>query len=61
MVERFGITEGQRIVIVDVGDKDRFVCRLIRPSYAGALAGMFGTTEENVAYFCGKRFMSMSS
>jgi hypothetical protein len=37
------------------GVEDEFTVRIIRPSYAGALAGIFGTTEENVAYMRGER------
>ena len=55
VAERHGIEPGQRLVIVDRGVEDKFTVRIIRPSYAGALAGIFGTTEENVAYMRGER------
>jgi bifunctional DNA-binding transcriptional regulator/antitoxin component of YhaV-PrlF toxin-antitoxin module len=55
VAERHGIEPGQRLVIVDTGAEAEFTVRVIRPSYAGALAGIFGTTEENVAYVRGER------
>jgi AbrB family looped-hinge helix DNA binding protein len=55
VAERHGIEPGQRLVIVDSGVEDEFTVRVIRPSYAGTLAGVFGTTEENVAYVRGER------
>ena len=55
VAERHGIEPGQRLVIVDRGVEDEFTVRIIRSSYAGALAGIFGTTEENVAYMRGER------
>jgi AbrB family looped-hinge helix DNA binding protein len=50
IADRHGIEPGQRLVIVDTGLDNQFTIRVIRPSYAGALAGIFGSTEENVAY-----------
>ena len=50
IAERHGIQPGQRLVIVDAGDGDEFTVRVIRQSYAGALAGIFGATNENVDY-----------
>jgi AbrB family looped-hinge helix DNA binding protein len=55
VAERHGIEPGKRLVIVDGGTEDEFTVRVIRPSYAGALAGVFGTTEQNVAYVRGER------
>jgi len=55
VAERHGIQPGQRLVIVDLGVEDEFTIRVIRPSYAGALAGVFGSTSENVAYVRGER------
>jgi AbrB family looped-hinge helix DNA binding protein len=50
IAERHGIEPGQRLVIIDNGSADEFTVRVLRTSYAGALAGIFGTTDENVAY-----------
>ncbi len=55
VADRLGISPGQRLVIVDRGVDDEFTVRVIRSSYAGALAGVFGTTEENLAYVRGER------
>jgi len=55
VAQRHGIEPGQRLVIVDSGAEDEFTVRIIRPSYAGVLAGVFGTTEQNVAYVRGER------
>jgi AbrB family looped-hinge helix DNA binding protein len=55
VAERHGISPGRKLVIIDTGAEDEFTVRVIRPSYAGALAGVFGTTEENVAYVRGER------
>lgn len=55
IAERHGIEPGRRLVIIDRGIEDEFTVRVIRPSYAGALAGVFGTTEQNVAYVRGER------
>jgi AbrB family looped-hinge helix DNA binding protein len=55
IADRFGIGPGQRVVLVDDGVRDQFTIRVIRSSYAGALSGIFGTTEENVAYVRGER------
>jgi bifunctional DNA-binding transcriptional regulator/antitoxin component of YhaV-PrlF toxin-antitoxin module len=50
IAERHCIEPGQRLVIVDTGLNHEFTIRVIRSSYARTLAGIFGTTEENVAY-----------
>jgi bifunctional DNA-binding transcriptional regulator/antitoxin component of YhaV-PrlF toxin-antitoxin module len=55
VADRHGIAPGQRLIIVDGENEDEFSVRVIRPSYAGALAGVFGTTEQNVAYVRGER------
>jgi bifunctional DNA-binding transcriptional regulator/antitoxin component of YhaV-PrlF toxin-antitoxin module len=55
IAERHGIEPGQRVVLVDAGNDDEFTVRVIRPSYAGALAGVFGTTGDKVAYVRGER------
>jgi bifunctional DNA-binding transcriptional regulator/antitoxin component of YhaV-PrlF toxin-antitoxin module len=55
VAERHAIEPGQRLVIVDRGIDDEFTVRVIRTTYAGALAGVFGTTDENVAYVRGER------
>jgi bifunctional DNA-binding transcriptional regulator/antitoxin component of YhaV-PrlF toxin-antitoxin module len=47
---RFGIEPGRALVFVDSGSEDEFTVRVVRPPNAGALTGVFGTTEENVAY-----------
>jgi bifunctional DNA-binding transcriptional regulator/antitoxin component of YhaV-PrlF toxin-antitoxin module len=53
--DRFGIEPGRALVFVDSGSDDEFTVRVVRPTYAGALAGVFGTTEENVDYLRGER------
>jgi bifunctional DNA-binding transcriptional regulator/antitoxin component of YhaV-PrlF toxin-antitoxin module len=53
--ERFGIEPGRALVFIDSGSADEFTIRVVRPTYAGALTGVFGTTEENVAYVRGER------
>ena len=55
VAERHGIEPGRRLVIVDTGDAGEFVVRVLPRSYAGALAGVFGTTGENVAYVRSER------
>jgi len=55
VAERHGIEPGQRLVIIDTGAKDEFTVRVIRSSYAGVLAGIFGSTKENVDYARGER------
>ena len=47
--ERFGIEPGVDVVFIDSGRDGEFKVRVLRSSYAGALAGVYGTTEENVA------------
>jgi bifunctional DNA-binding transcriptional regulator/antitoxin component of YhaV-PrlF toxin-antitoxin module len=53
--ERFGIEAGRALVFIDSGSDDEFTVRVVRPTDAGALTGVFGTTEENVAYVHGER------
>ena len=53
--ERFGIEAGRALVFVDSGSDDEFIVRVSRPTHAGALSGVFGTTEENLAYIRGER------
>jgi bifunctional DNA-binding transcriptional regulator/antitoxin component of YhaV-PrlF toxin-antitoxin module len=55
VAERHNIGPGRRIVIVDTGADDEFIVRVLRPTYAGALTGIFGTTEANVAYVQAER------
>jgi len=55
VAERHNIEPGQRIVIVDTGADDEFVVRILRPTYAGVLTGMFGTTDANDAYVQAER------
>ena len=51
IAERRRIEPGQRLVVVDTGEEDQFVVRLVRKSYAAALTGVFfSSTEENVAF-----------
>jgi bifunctional DNA-binding transcriptional regulator/antitoxin component of YhaV-PrlF toxin-antitoxin module len=52
---RHGIAPGQQLIIVDGLNEDEFTVRVIRSSYAGALAGVFGTTEQNVDYVRSER------
>jgi bifunctional DNA-binding transcriptional regulator/antitoxin component of YhaV-PrlF toxin-antitoxin module len=53
--ERFRIEPGVNVVFMDSGEDSEFTVRVIPSSYAGALAGTFGTTEQNVAYVHGER------
>jgi bifunctional DNA-binding transcriptional regulator/antitoxin component of YhaV-PrlF toxin-antitoxin module len=55
IAERHRIRVGQRLIIVDGQHEDEFTVRVIRSTYAGVLAGMFGTMDENVAYVRGER------
>ncbi|MGD1067141.1 MAG: hypothetical protein ABR975_10040 [Vulcanimicrobiaceae bacterium] len=55
VAERHHIRPGQRLLIVDGGEANEFVVRVIPRTYAGALAGVFGTTDENLAYIRGER------
>ncbi len=51
VAERHKLQAGQKLVIVDDTDQPgQFVVRVIPRTYAGALAGVFGTTDQNVAY-----------
>lgn len=51
IAERHKLSPGQKLVIVDSTERPgEFVVRVIAASYAGALAGVFGTTEQNVEY-----------
>lgn len=52
---RFEIKPGTGLVFTDSGSDVEFTVRVMPPSYAGALAGVFGTTEENVAHVDGER------
>ncbi len=53
--ERHQIEPGQKLVIVDSGIDNEFLVRVVPRSYAGTLAGVFGTLEENVAYVRSER------
>jgi bifunctional DNA-binding transcriptional regulator/antitoxin component of YhaV-PrlF toxin-antitoxin module len=48
--ERFGIEPGVSVFFVDSGSDAEFTVRVMPSTYAGALSGVFGTTEENVGY-----------
>jgi AbrB family looped-hinge helix DNA binding protein len=51
VAERHKLQPGQKLVIVDDTDQPgQFVVRVIPRTYAGSLAGVFGTTDQNVAY-----------
>jgi bifunctional DNA-binding transcriptional regulator/antitoxin component of YhaV-PrlF toxin-antitoxin module len=51
VAERHKLQPGQKLVIVDDSNQPgQFVVRVIPRTYAGLLAGVFGTAEENVAY-----------
>ncbi len=51
VAERHKLQPGQKLVIVDDSDQPgQFVVRVIPRTYAGALAGVFGTTDQNVEY-----------
>ena len=50
VAERHQIGPGQKFLIVDAGEANEFIVRVLPRTYAGALAGVFGTTDENVAY-----------
>jgi bifunctional DNA-binding transcriptional regulator/antitoxin component of YhaV-PrlF toxin-antitoxin module len=53
--KQFGIEAGRALIFVDSGSDDEFTVRVVRATYAGALTGVFGTTEESVAYVRGER------
>jgi AbrB family looped-hinge helix DNA binding protein len=55
VAERHRIAPGSKVVIVDRGEENEFLVRVIPQSYAGALAGVFGTTAENLEYVRGER------
>jgi AbrB family looped-hinge helix DNA binding protein len=56
IAERHGIEPGRRLVIVDTGEEDQFVVRVVRKSYAGIFSGMYGNTPEEVqAYIRAER------
>ncbi len=56
IAQRHGIEPGRRLVVVDTGDADEFVVRVVRKSYAGALTGVYGNTPEEIAaYIKGER------
>jgi bifunctional DNA-binding transcriptional regulator/antitoxin component of YhaV-PrlF toxin-antitoxin module len=48
--ENFNIEPGALIIFVDSGKDVEFTVRVLQSSYAGALTGVFGTTEESVTY-----------
>jgi bifunctional DNA-binding transcriptional regulator/antitoxin component of YhaV-PrlF toxin-antitoxin module len=53
--KRFGIEAGRALVFIDLGSDYEFTIRVVRPTNTGALAGVFGTTKENVDYVRGER------
>jgi bifunctional DNA-binding transcriptional regulator/antitoxin component of YhaV-PrlF toxin-antitoxin module len=53
--ERFGIEPHGVVIFADSGSDVEFTVRVIQSSYAGASAGIFGSTEENVAYVSRER------
>jgi antitoxin ChpS len=56
IVRRLGLEPGDRLVLeIDDEQPDRVELRPIRRSYAGILAGVFGTDDEAVAYVRGER------
>jgi AbrB family looped-hinge helix DNA binding protein len=51
VARRLGVGPGDRLVIeLEGGEADRALVRAVRRSYAGALAGVYGTPEEAAAY-----------
>jgi AbrB family looped-hinge helix DNA binding protein len=55
VVEKLGLREGDRFLfIVEEGDEDIVHLHRIRRSYAGALAGVYGTPEEIEEYIRGE-------
>ena len=51
IARRWGVQPGDRLVfIIEDGRPDEVRVRWIRRSYAGALAGVYGTPEEVAAY-----------
>jgi AbrB family looped-hinge helix DNA binding protein len=56
IAEKLGVEPGDRLVFeADDDGPDRVHVRRIRHSYAGALAGTYGTAEEAAAYLRGER------
>ena len=56
IAERLGVRAGDRLLFeLDDAEPDRLHVRPLRRSYAGALAGVYGTTEEVAAYIHGER------
>ena len=56
IASRLGVGPGDRLVFeADDGDHDRVHIRRVRRSYAGALAGVYGTPEEVAEYLRGER------
>lgn len=51
IAERHGIEPGRRLVVVDTGEEDEFVVRVVRKSYAGALTGIYGDTPAAIAAY----------
>jgi bifunctional DNA-binding transcriptional regulator/antitoxin component of YhaV-PrlF toxin-antitoxin module len=48
--KRFAIEPGIVVIFVDSGRDNEFTVRVMKSSYAGALAGVFGSLEETAAY-----------
>lgn len=56
VAERHRIEPGRRLVIVDQGEGDEFVVRVLPRSYGGMLAGVYGrSAAESLAYVRGER------
>ena len=56
VAERHNIEPGQRLIIVDQGQDDRFEVRVLPRRYGGLLAGVYGrSAEESLAYVRGER------
>ena len=56
IASRLGVGPGDRLVFeADDGDHDRVHIRRVRRSYAGALAGVYGTPEDAAEYLRGER------
>jgi len=54
-VEQFGLHPGDRVVLELVEGQETAIVRPLRRSYAGALAGVYGTPEQVAAYVTGER------
>ncbi len=56
IVKRWRVEPGDRLLfLVDDGQPDEVRLRRIRHSYAGALAGVYGTPDEAAAYIRDER------